>query len=46
VPVKGVRKPDEDNEQYMLDYSVFTTNLIKAVKELSAEVDELKRKVN
>ena len=46
VPVKGVRKPDEDNEQYMLDYSVFTTNLIKAVKELSAKVDELERKVN
>ena len=45
VPVKGVRKPDENNEHYMLDYSVFTTNLIKAVKELSAEVDELKNEI-
>ncbi len=45
MPVKGVRKPDEDNEHYMLDYSVFTTNLIKAVKELSAEVDELKNEI-
>jgi len=45
MPVKGVRKPDEDNEHYMLDYSVFTTNLIKAVKELSAEVDKLKNEI-
>ena len=45
VPVKGVRKPNEDNEHYMLDYSVFTTNLIKAVQELSSKVEILEQKL-
>tara|TARA_A100001201_G_scaffold142558_1_gene141100 strand:+ start:1857 stop:3281 length:1425 start_codon:yes stop_codon:yes gene_type:complete len=46
VPHKGLRKPDEENEHYMLDYSVFTTNLIKSVQELSKQVESLQEEIN
>jgi hypothetical protein len=42
----GVRTPESDDDYYQLSTNHFVVNLIKAVKELSAEVDELKRKVN
>jgi hypothetical protein len=42
----GIHKPQNDKDNYSLDYSSFVTPLIKAVQELSAQNDSLKSENN
>jgi hypothetical protein len=46
VNFSGVNKPEGEKGTWGLDYAQFVPNLIKAVQEQQAEIDDLKVKLN